>query len=415
MVEAIMYFGGGFLVACLLALVLISSVHHRAVRLTLRRLEDAVPISLAEIQADKDKLRAQFAMSARRLEMSVEQLKAKAANQLGDLARKTEAIAKLKAELAEKTAFTDALDAKAKSLGIKNQEAGQEHTAGFAAVETAAWELATKEAELAKAEHTIRELTLGTETQRVEIALLKTQIEQFKARIDELQHEARDAARRLFDERAADSTVTKAPEGKRPAADSLHPQVARLGRDVAAASKELELRSRRIDELEAHIREQDHLLGERAAEAQALRRENATIKQQASAAAAQLRADKADAERQLQSALEIRTQAQNEVTAAHNEVAALRREAEETWRAERAENNLLRERITDIAAQVAHMAMARDKTGSPIAAILTEPASIRPEGLERVANLDDRAPRGATLTDRIRTLQKAASRVSTAS
>ena len=41
MVESIMYFGAGFLVATLLALVLVSFVHHRAVRLTLRRLEDA--------------------------------------------------------------------------------------------------------------------------------------------------------------------------------------------------------------------------------------------------------------------------------------------------------------------------------------------------------------------------------------
>ena len=107
MVEPIMYFGAGFLVAGVLALVLISFVHHRAVRLTLRRVEDAVPVSLAEIQADKDKLRAQFAMSARRLETTVEQLKAKATNQLGELARKSEAIAKLKAQLAEKTAAAD--------------------------------------------------------------------------------------------------------------------------------------------------------------------------------------------------------------------------------------------------------------------------------------------------------------------
>ena len=35
------------------------------------------PVSMAEIRADKDRLRAEFAMSTRRLEMSVEQLKGK--------------------------------------------------------------------------------------------------------------------------------------------------------------------------------------------------------------------------------------------------------------------------------------------------------------------------------------------------
>ena len=33
MIESIMYFGGGFLVACMLAIILISFVHQRAVRL----------------------------------------------------------------------------------------------------------------------------------------------------------------------------------------------------------------------------------------------------------------------------------------------------------------------------------------------------------------------------------------------
>jgi hypothetical protein len=90
MIEWIMFFGGGFLVASLLALVVISFVHNCAVRLTERRLEDAIPMSMTEIQADKDNLRAEFPMSSRRLEMSVEQLKAKTTGQLAEIARKTE-------------------------------------------------------------------------------------------------------------------------------------------------------------------------------------------------------------------------------------------------------------------------------------------------------------------------------------
>ena len=58
MIEPIMFFGIGFLVASLFGLVLIPLVHNRAVRLTMRRLEAATPLSMAEIQADKDQLRA---------------------------------------------------------------------------------------------------------------------------------------------------------------------------------------------------------------------------------------------------------------------------------------------------------------------------------------------------------------------
>ncbi len=84
MVEPIMYLAIGFLLSMLCGLAIVPLVHNRAVRLTTRRLEAATPLSMAEIQADKDQLRAEFAMSARRLEMSVDQLKNKTTSQLAE-------------------------------------------------------------------------------------------------------------------------------------------------------------------------------------------------------------------------------------------------------------------------------------------------------------------------------------------
>ena len=98
MIESIMYFGIGFLCAALFGLLVIPLVHRRAIRLTMRRLEGAVPVSVEEIQADKDQLRADFAMSTRRLEMNVEQLQHKSTNQLAELGRKADAINLLKSE-----------------------------------------------------------------------------------------------------------------------------------------------------------------------------------------------------------------------------------------------------------------------------------------------------------------------------
>jgi hypothetical protein len=79
MIESLMYFAMGFCLASLSVLVTVPLVHGRAVRLTTRRLEGAIPTSRAEILADKDLLRAEFAMSTRRLEMNVEQLRTKSA------------------------------------------------------------------------------------------------------------------------------------------------------------------------------------------------------------------------------------------------------------------------------------------------------------------------------------------------
>src|SRR6267378_4398598 len=117
MIEPIMFVGIGFLVAGLLVLGVIPLVHARAVRLTMKRLEAVTPMSMAEIQADKDQLRAEFAMSTRRLEMSVEQLKAKTTSQLTEIGKKSDAIGRLKLELGEKTAALFALEAKEKQLG----------------------------------------------------------------------------------------------------------------------------------------------------------------------------------------------------------------------------------------------------------------------------------------------------------
>ena len=116
MIEPIMFFGIGFLVASLIGLVIIPLVHTRAVRLTARRLQTGTPVSMAEIQADKDQLRAEFAMSTRRLEMSVEQLKGKTTSQLAELGKKSDAINRLKIELGEKSAAIFALETREKAL-----------------------------------------------------------------------------------------------------------------------------------------------------------------------------------------------------------------------------------------------------------------------------------------------------------
>src|SRR5690606_13733857 len=70
----------------------------RAVRLTKARIEAATPITMAEFRADKDQLRAEFALSTRRLERNVEVLRARLAEQLGEINSKRSELALLKVE-----------------------------------------------------------------------------------------------------------------------------------------------------------------------------------------------------------------------------------------------------------------------------------------------------------------------------
>src|SRR6202046_4388904 len=150
MIEPIMYFGIGFLVAALLGLLFVPLVHNRAVRLTRQRLEAATPLSIAEIRADKDQLRADFAMSTRRLEMSVEKMKTKTTSQLAELGKKTDAINQLKKELREKTATIFALEARDKTQRDQLRATEEEFQIKSSSLREAERHLADKEAELTK-------------------------------------------------------------------------------------------------------------------------------------------------------------------------------------------------------------------------------------------------------------------------
>jgi len=97
-IENIMYFVLGLLVAGLLALIIMPAVWRRAVRLTKKRIEAATPMTMAEFRADKDQLRAEFALSTRRLEMNVEALRRRLSDQLRDINRKKNELGGIKGE-----------------------------------------------------------------------------------------------------------------------------------------------------------------------------------------------------------------------------------------------------------------------------------------------------------------------------
>lgn len=87
MIQAALSFILGFLSAAFLALLVAPAIWRRAVVLTRRRVEAALPLTMDQIQAEKDGLRAEFAMSVRTQEMKVKSLKEKAAEQAIEIGR----------------------------------------------------------------------------------------------------------------------------------------------------------------------------------------------------------------------------------------------------------------------------------------------------------------------------------------
>jgi chromosome segregation ATPase len=431
MIEPVMYFGIGFLVAALLGLLFVPLVHNRAVRLTMRRLEAATPLSIAEIRADKDQLRAEFAMSTRRLEMSVAQMKNKATTQLAELGKKSDAINQLKKELGEKTATIFALEARDKTQREQLRTSEEEFQLKSSSLREAERGLADKEADLVKLVAEVGEHSITADSQRVELAALRTQIEAMKVSVADYERAVKDIELRLVRERSdAETTATKLAEA-RDKLGTLGERTTELERQLLLQTTEAELLNKRVQELEARLGDQGRALAEREYQIEKLRNESEAARQtetdlrgelaavggRSSIAADKFRSDIKQLEAQLSLAVEERNKLQRELT-------TMKRDAESTWASERVENALLRERINDVAAEVARLTAALEGPGSAIVSMLAVDAPALGPGTSRAApdingtrgeaeasGMDSPQENKTTLADRIRALQSTASRV----
>ncbi len=429
MVEPIMYGAIGFLIAGLLVIGFIPLVHARAERLTTRRLEALTPLSMAEIQAEKDQLRAEFAMSTRRLEMSVEQLKAKTTNQLTEIGRKSDAVGRLKLDLGEKTASLFALEAKEKQLSSELHAAQAELATKERALAEAERALATTRAEFSQVSVDQRESATTAETRRVELLALRAQAEALKGQIESYDKETQELEARLRRKTTEAAKLNEQFAEERGRAEHFAGRATELDRALLAYKTEAEVLGRRVEELTTRLDEQGRFLVDREFTSDELRNQAASaqrVESEVRAALAEvenrhrsetqaIRAEKASLEAQIQQSREERAKLESEI-------AAMKRDAETTWANERMESALLRERINDIAAEVARLTAALEGPTSPIAAIVNGDSDLSTSangsngtGTAGCALAVALAPQieqaKGTLADRIRALQSRASSV----
>jgi chromosome segregation ATPase len=423
MIEPIMYLAIGFLVSMLFGLMIVPLVHNRAVRLTVRRLEAATPLSMAEIQADKDQLRAEFAMSARRLEMNVDQLKNKTSSQLAELGKKTDAINRMKIELGEKNATIFSLEAREKAMKEQLRATEEEFSAKTQGLRAAEQALSDKQNELARLTAELSDRSTMAENRQVELQSVRAQVDHLKSHVGDAEKEFAATQARLQQERGDSEKATRELAEARSRVENLSQRVTDLDRQLIMQIKEAELLGNRVNDLEQRLATQGKLLAERefentqlrqakeAAErsAKELRDEIALTTSGAWPAMEKLKSEKAAIEEQLRMARDERSKLQRDIN-------AIQQQAESSWATERMENALLRERINDIAAEVAKLAIQLEGPNSPIEAMLAaEPAApakpaLSPANGAAPNPASGAAEGGGTLAERIRALQSHASR-----
>jgi chromosome segregation ATPase len=377
MIEPIMYIGIGFLVAGLLVIGAIPMVHARAVRLTQRRLEAMTPMSMAEIHADKDQLRAEFAMMTRRLEMSVEQMKAKTSFQLAEIGKKSEAVGRLKLELGEKAAALLGAEAKVNSLTEELQSTHNELAAKIDKLHETERALANTTAELARLTAKLNDSAMRADSQRVELVTQQAQAEVLKDQIESHAQEISSLQARLDTQTANAETANRQLAEELVKTEAQGARIKEIEHELLVQTTEAERMSARVQELLGRIEQHERLAAERETAAEQYRNQLAA----AATTEAGIRAGLAERENDHRITTEAlsaeKTFAEEQLKLAHHErdqlrhdIVAMRQEAENASAAERMEAAVMRERITDVAAEVARLTAMLEGPSSPIESIL---------------------------------------------
>jgi chromosome segregation ATPase len=247
------------------------------------------------------------------------------------------------------------------------------------------------------------------------------------------------AEQRLAREREEAASAASDLNQARGHLEGLGARTAELDRQLVTQTAETELLNKRVRELEGRLADQGRAAAERDYEVERLRTDADGARKResdlrgeltnadgrTSAAVEKYKAEVAQFEAQLAAAFTERDKLQTEL-------ANMKREAESTWASERVENALLRERINDVAAEVARLTAALEGPGSPIEAMLASAAPvlsraapsgnggspINGNGGNGARGEAGPAPKAAadeeqksTLADRIRALQSSASRL----
>jgi chromosome segregation ATPase len=411
-IESTLFFTLGFLCAGFLALMVAPAIWRRAVNLTRRRIEASVPLTLNEIQADKDKLRAEFAMSTRRLEMSIKGFKEKAAEQIAEIGRSREELKRLAAERDEKHAAITALEAQGAELRAELRQREDQLQQANARLDEAGKALEARALDLERLGGLYEEATFAASGRQIELVARESEIERLN---DDLARVSK--GRREFDRRLSDAENerrnafdTLAAEKKR--VTDLEGKVERMLSTLADREEKLERREKEL----ARLRDQlkglsgaEDSLGQKLMDAQAekfkLEAQVAELSQQLSTMLSGARGgdvEKAvgklskDRER-LEQRLSLLTRENKRLRA---ELDAIERARTEEWSDERRSSALLREQINDLAAEVVNMTIMLEGKDSAAAKALAQPVADRPVDADGKAVI--------SLADRVRALQKAA-------
>ena len=380
MVQSVLFFALGFLCAGLLALMVAPAVWRRAVALTRKRVEASIPLTQTEIQADKDRIRAEYAMANRRLEMNVKALREKAAEQLVEISRGHEALKGLAIERTDKNHALAELGAKNEELRQREEEL---HRLSELLKETER-KLEKRALELEKLEHMYDDASFSSSSRQIELVARESELQKLASDIALLRGQRKEADRRQQEIAAESKAARDALKAEKKRVAELDKKVERLLATLADREDKLDRREKELARLREKAKAEDgapalRLVGKPD---EAGRHDEAKQRDDLDQAIAKLDSDRERLEARLTALARENKRLKADLGAAASSGTANASAA-------------LREQMNELAAEVVHLTAKLEGPDSPIAKALAAPQDSR-------SNSGDRS-----LADRVRALQKA--------
>jgi chromosome segregation ATPase len=372
LVQSVLFFVLGFLCAGFLALMVAPAIWRRAVALTRRRIEGSIPLTQTEIQADKDRIRAEYAMSTRRLEINVKALREKAAEQLVEINRGREALKGLAVERMDKNQALTELGAKNEAL---RQREGELQQLSERLKETER-KLEKRALELEKLERMYDDASFSSSSRQIELVARESEMQKLASDIALLRGQRKEADRRGQEIAAESKAARDALKAEKKRTAELDKKVERLLATLADREDKLDRREKELTRMREKSKAEDSapallLVGKGGETAKSDDLDKAIAK---------LDSDRERLEARLTALARENKRLKADLTAlaASNPTDG---------------SSALREQMNELAAEVVHLTAKLEGPGSPIAKALAVPSDARSGN--------------RSLADRVRDLQKA--------
>jgi len=249
LIQSLLFFVLGVLACGFVVALFAPAALRRSARLTRRRIEATIPLKKEEIEAERDGVRAQYAIETRKLEMELKTLRDKAAGQAIDIIRYQEAVrlieekcAQGEAALAESEARNSALRSELGQRESRFQQLAQSLASAEKTIEAHA-------AEMDKLGQMYDEASFSSSNRQIELVARESELEQIRGDISALRAGRKEADRLRKEAEAETRSAREALRAERKKTVDLDKKLERLMATLADREDKIERRERELTRL----------------------------------------------------------------------------------------------------------------------------------------------------------------------